>query len=95
MKQLEHINILPFYGISAAVADFCLVSPWYENGTITDYLKKKPNASRLALVSVFEQVRYRHLPDTYLRPRIVSRCNKRIALPPRKGGGSRHLETSM
>jgi len=92
MKQLEHINILPFYGISAAVADFCLVYPWYENGTITEYLKKKPNASRLDLVSAFEQS---YIPDTYLRPRIVSRCNKRIALPPRKGGGSRRLETSM
>ena len=63
MKQLEHRNILPFYGISTTVADFCLVSPWYENGSIMDYLKKRPNTNRLGLVSVFEQPRYsRHLP---------------------------------
>jgi len=55
MKQLEHNNILPFYGISTTVADFCLVSPWYENGNVMDYLKKKPNTSRLPLVSAFEQ----------------------------------------
>ena len=63
MKQLEHRNILPFYGISTAVANFCLVSPWYENGSIMDYLKKKPNTSRLPLVSALEQAPYsRHLP---------------------------------
>jgi len=54
MKQLEHRNILPFYGISTTVADFCLVSPWYENGSIMDYLKKQPSIGRFALVSALE-----------------------------------------
>jgi len=50
MKQLVHGNIVPFYG-SSTVADFCLVFPWYENGNIMEYLKRKPDISRFALVS--------------------------------------------
>lgn len=54
MKQLEHKNILPFYGISASIAECCLVSPWYENGSIMEYLKKKPDISRFPLVRAFK-----------------------------------------
>ena len=39
MKQLKHENILPFYGVSADVSNFCLVFPWYGSGNIMDYLK--------------------------------------------------------
>ena len=55
MKQLEHGNILPFYGVSTAIADFCLVFPWCENGSIMEYLKGKPDISRFTLVSTLEQ----------------------------------------
>jgi len=55
MKQFEHGNILPFYGVSAAVADFCLVFPRYENGSIMEYLKRKPDICRFTLVSPLEQ----------------------------------------
>lgn len=55
MKQLRHENILPFYGISARVSDFCMVFPWYENGNIMEYLKKQPDADRFALVSAFRR----------------------------------------
>ena len=62
MKQLEHGNILPFYGISTTVADLCLVFPWYENGNIMDYLKKKPDTNRFDLVSTLERALHsRHL----------------------------------
>jgi len=54
MKQLEHRNILPFYGVSTDVADLCLVFPWCENGSIVDYLKRKPDIDRFTLVSTFE-----------------------------------------
>ena len=56
MKQLEHNNILPFYGVSTT--DFCLVFPWYENGNIMDYLKKNPDSNRLGLVSTLRQPVY-------------------------------------
>ena len=55
MKQLEHGNVIPFYGISTTVADFCLVFPWYKNGTIMEYLKRKPDISRFTLVSMLGQ----------------------------------------
>jgi len=55
MKQLEHNNILPFYGVSTTVADFCLVSPWCKNGNIMGYLKKHPGVNRFDLVSTFHQ----------------------------------------
>lgn len=53
MKQVKHDNILPFYGVSTTVSDFCMVFPWYDNGGIMDYLKKKPDISRFDLASIF------------------------------------------
>jgi len=55
MGQLKHDNIFPLYGVSTTIADLCLVSPWYENGNITDYLKKKSDINRFDLVSTFGQ----------------------------------------
>ena len=71
MKHLEHDNIIPFYGVSTTVADICLVSPWYENGNILDYLEKKPDANRFGLVSTFKQTqRSRRLPAATNRYRV-------------------------
>ena len=83
MKQLEHSNILPFYGVSAAVADLCLVFPWYENGNIMEYLKRESDVNRLALVSTLEQFLYsrRLLPPTNsypVRPADCASCTKTI-----------------
>jgi len=58
MKQVKHDNLLPFYGVSTTVSDFCLVFPWYERGNIMDYLKKKPDINRFDLVSVFRYITY-------------------------------------
>jgi len=62
MKHLEHDNILPFYGVPAVAADLCLVFPWYENGNIVEYLKRKPDIGRFAFVSMFESL----LPPTLI-----------------------------
>ena len=83
MKQLEHGNILPFYGVSTSVADCCLVFPWYENGNIMEYLKRKPDISRFTLVSTFEKAPCsRHLlrpVNSYLvRPVGCTSCTKTI-----------------
>ena len=56
MMQLKHENVLPFYGVLPASPEFCLVFPWYENGNIMDYLKKKPNANRFDLASTPSQI---------------------------------------
>ena len=55
MMQLKHENILPFFGVSATVSDFCLVFPWYRSGNIMDYLKGKPDINRFDLVGVSRQ----------------------------------------
>ncbi|KAG6879620.1 hypothetical protein C0992_000455 [Termitomyces sp. T32_za158] len=47
--QLSHPNILPFYGLLRLGSRLCLVSPWANNGNLTDYLKNNPQASRVLL----------------------------------------------
>ncbi|KAF9779338.1 kinase-like domain-containing protein [Thelephora terrestris] len=51
LKQLKHKHILPFYGVSTATPDFCLVFPWYKNGNIERYLENNLGINRYNLVS--------------------------------------------
>jgi len=62
MGQVEHDNVLPFYGVSTTVSNFCLVFPWYRNGNIMDYLRKNPDVNRFDLVSMFGQT---HVSGAY------------------------------
>ena len=51
--HLSHPNILPFYGIyhlQDKHGRIAFVSPWMENGNVTEYLKRHPLANRLLLV---------------------------------------------
>ena len=74
MKQVDHENILPFYGMAASTPfDFCLVFPWYENGGIMDYLKGNPDIDRYWLVSpisrllnhMLQTLKYLNFPSSY------------------------------
>jgi len=56
MKQVEHENIIPFCRVSTTVSDFCLVFSWYGNGSIVEYLKKKPDINRFDLASTPSQI---------------------------------------
>lgn len=58
MKQIEHDNILPFYGVSVTISDFSLVFPWYQNGNIKQYLKKNPGIDRYKLARTFKLTLY-------------------------------------
>ncbi|KAK1216068.1 hypothetical protein PQX77_021299 [Marasmius sp. AFHP31] len=53
-RQLKHPNVLPFHGIyySESESQFCLVSPWMENGNLLQYLKatRTEKVNRLTLV---------------------------------------------
>ncbi|KAJ8083207.1 hypothetical protein PM082_009079 [Marasmius tenuissimus] len=53
-RQLSHQNVLPFLGIFYLKDDrqFCLISPWMENGNLLQYLKAtlRANVDHLALV---------------------------------------------
>ncbi|KAJ7789054.1 kinase-like domain-containing protein, partial [Mycena leptocephala] len=52
-RQLAHPNLLPFFGVYFLQNDrtrLCLVSPWFENGNISVYLKRHPvGSNRLTL----------------------------------------------
>ena len=58
MKQLEHDNILPFYGVSTTISDFSLVFPWYNHGNIDQYVKKNPGVDRYNLASASNPTAY-------------------------------------
>ncbi|KAF9785448.1 kinase-like domain-containing protein [Thelephora terrestris] len=58
MKQIEHANILPFYGVSMTISDFSLVFPWYKNGDIKQYLKTNPHVDRYDLASTSKLIEY-------------------------------------
>ena len=47
---MDHKNILTFYGASMNQSQFCMVSPWMENGNVLNYTRKNPEANRLRLV---------------------------------------------
>lgn len=51
LKRLRHPNILPFIGSVILGSDIFLVSPWMDNGNMTGYLRKDPDANCLKLVS--------------------------------------------
>ena len=54
MKQINHENIIPFYGVaSTTISDFSLVFPWYRNGNIVDYLRSNQPINRYKLASAF------------------------------------------
>ncbi|KAJ8083461.1 hypothetical protein PM082_009335 [Marasmius tenuissimus] len=47
--HLDHPNVLPLIGVNTKLfgTDFCLVSPWMENGDIITFLKRKPDHDRM------------------------------------------------
>ncbi|KAJ3549239.1 hypothetical protein NMY22_g962 [Coprinellus aureogranulatus] len=48
--KLCHRNVSQFFGIVQSSSSFGMVSPWYLNGVICDYLKVAPDADRLKLL---------------------------------------------
>ncbi|KAG6855286.1 hypothetical protein H0H87_005491 [Tephrocybe sp. NHM501043] len=50
--QLSHPNILPLYGLYRFGAQICLVSPWMEAGSVSQFLKSNPDAPCVQLVKI-------------------------------------------
>ncbi|KAJ3567063.1 hypothetical protein NP233_g6609 [Leucocoprinus birnbaumii] len=51
--QLNHPNILPFYGVYYLGSEnkrTCMVSPWMENGNIMEYIQDNPSVSRRSFI---------------------------------------------
>ena len=54
-RRLRHPNIVPCLGVpTGKPQQYKIVCSWMENGRITDYVKKSPQADRIDLVSEFE-----------------------------------------
>ena len=49
-KRISHPNIVPFLGVSEALAPLSMVSEWMSNGNVRDFVGKNPDTSRLQLV---------------------------------------------
>ncbi|KXN84991.1 Serine/threonine-protein kinase HT1 [Leucoagaricus sp. SymC.cos] len=62
--QINHPNILPFYGIYRLQDKYnrlSLVSPWLENGNVNLYLENHPTANRLLLCyDIIQGILYLH-----------------------------------
>ena len=50
-KRLSHPNVVPFVGVTRKPLQF--VSEFMPNGTLTNYVKKNPDADRIGLVGLF------------------------------------------
>ena len=48
-KELIHPNVVPFIGVTFSPLQ--IVSKWMPDGDLTTYIKLKPDANRIALVS--------------------------------------------
>ncbi|KAJ3567064.1 hypothetical protein NP233_g6603 [Leucocoprinus birnbaumii] len=63
-SQLNHPNILPFYGIYYLGEEnkrMCLVSPWMENGNLVNYLQENPTVARRPFIcDVITGLEYLH-----------------------------------
>lgn len=50
--RLCHRNVSQFFGIFQNASSIGMVSPWYSNGIISEYVKVNPEVDRLKLVSL-------------------------------------------
>ena len=51
--MLHHPNIVPFLGVPTRIPPFEIVCDWMEDGRITEYVEKNPQADRIGLVGEF------------------------------------------
>lgn len=54
------MNVLEFFGVAKFNEQLVMVSPWMENGTVTDLIEKNPETNRYELVSI------QHLMDYFI-----------------------------
>ncbi|KAF9789477.1 kinase-like domain-containing protein [Thelephora terrestris] len=49
-KRLRHPNVVPFLGVPTKTPPFEIICDWMENGRITEYVEKHPEADRTGLL---------------------------------------------
>ncbi|KAG8952086.1 hypothetical protein FRC03_012245 [Tulasnella sp. 419] len=64
-EQLSHENVVPLLGFAFEDQSPCMVAPWYENGTVLNYINVKPSANRSKLsLNVLDGLIYMHSFDS-------------------------------
>lgn len=86
-KRLAHKNILPVLGVSRDLAEFCLISPWMENGCIMNYLRKNPHVNPIELVCMIFVWRMHFFPISLVIQ--AQRYCQRTKFPTHKWFGAR------
>ena len=47
---MNHPNVVPTFGATTEIAEFCVVAPWMPEGELLEYLGKYPGANRAEIV---------------------------------------------
>ena len=88
-KQLNHQNVVPTFGASTDIAEFCVVAPWMSEGELLQYLRKYPGADRMGIVRRSLQSLAGERTEFYVQDVWSGR---RPFLPPPQRGRSRGYE---
>ncbi|EIN07578.1 kinase-like protein [Punctularia strigosozonata HHB-11173 SS5] len=60
-RRLSHPNIVPFLGVAYWRQRICIVSQWMEHEDVMSYLKRFPQANRLAMITdIARGLKYMH-----------------------------------
>ncbi|EGO03487.1 hypothetical protein SERLA73DRAFT_101655 [Serpula lacrymans var. lacrymans S7.3] len=62
-RNTKHPNLLPFYGVfrQENLSAICLVSPWMDNGTVTNYVRNHDNVDYFSLImDIAKGLQYLH-----------------------------------
>jgi len=63
-QRLNHPNVVPSLGAASDIAELCAVSPWMPGGDLLQYLQKRPEANRLAImIGAADGLSYLHFND--------------------------------
>ncbi|CAE6488515.1 unnamed protein product [Rhizoctonia solani] len=63
-NKCNHVNVLPLLGLALFRGRIATLSPWIQNGTLQEYLKKHPDVDRCRLsTQVCDGVAYLHSVD--------------------------------
>ncbi|KAF8600597.1 kinase-like protein, partial [Ceratobasidium sp. AG-I] len=49
-SRLRHVDVLEFFGVASYNGQIVLISPWMENGSVSNFISKNPEADRYDLV---------------------------------------------
>lgn len=83
-SRMNHPNIIPFCGVTDQIPDWknqiALVSPWMDNGNITQYLHRNPRQNRLRCVQdIIEGLRALHSSEPPIFHRDIKTANILVA----------------